>query len=178
MNDRNQCCLFFFSRGTFVWAAVCLHTKGQASQSPHSFKLYWLLALHASLREKTSYLGAHLLVICYALSVCMCFCECVCLHCVTNVLCSPEPPLHICTFQYFCIKLCWTHHLLHLYKLLFHCWTFFQNSCRELSNFPNPPNLSGWLWEKCGKMSMQKGFDYFKLVMEWYSHMTVTSLSQ
>ena len=121
MDDRNQCCLFFFSRGTFVRAAVYLDTKGQASQSPAplSFIDSWHYTPRESIGEKMSYLGTCLPCNCYALSVY------VCVRCVSSTI------VHLhrkdFTFQQYCYKLCWSNQPLHLYKLWLHClngWNF------------------------------------------------------
>lgn len=62
-----------------------------------------------------------------------CICLCMC-FCVTNRnLFTRSTTVHLHISVFLCFKLCWTHQPLHLYKLLFRHWTFFQNPCRELS---------------------------------------------
>lgn len=124
MDDRNRCCLFYFSRGTFVRTAVCLDTKGQASQSPAplSFIDSWHYTPREIVGEKMRYLGTRLPCNCYALSVYVYICADVCVHCVSNknlpTLITVVVYLHTkdFTFQQYCCKLCWSCQPLHLYK--------------------------------------------------------------
>lgn len=74
MDERNQCCLFFFLRGTFVWTAVCLDTKGRASQSLNSFKLYWLLEVHGKQESERKKYTSSVHLLCTLVCVCVCVC--------------------------------------------------------------------------------------------------------